>query len=172
MIARAVALFAAAGLVLAPLPAAAHRGHGVLSVVEIDARTGAVRVSHRIAAHDAEPALALIAPDAQASLDDPDAIEALKAYMRDTFWLGINGAAIDLTLKDLTLGATEVRFEYVGQTLPADVDAAIELQAAMFADVYGDEVNQVNIRRFGVTRTLVFSGADAATPQTLDPVER
>jgi len=171
VIARAVALFAAAGLVFAPLSAAAHRGHGVLSVVEIDARTGGVRVSHRIAAHDAEPALALIAPDAQASLDDPDAVEALKAYMLRTFSLGIKGGSVDLTLKDLTLGADEVRFEYVGQVPPADVRADIELRAAMFADVYGDEVNQVNVRRFGITRTLVFSGSDADAAQTLDPIE-
>jgi hypothetical protein len=171
MIARAVALFAAASLVFAPLPAAAHRGHGVLSVVEIDAPTGGVRVSHRIAAHDAEPALALIAPEAQASLDDPDAVEALKAYMLRTFSLEINGGSVDLTLKDLTLGADEVRFEYVGQVSPADVRAAIGLRAAMFADVYGDEVNQVNIRRLGITRTLVFSGSDADAAQTLDPLE-
>ena len=172
MIARAIALFAAAGLVFAPLSAAAHRGHGVLSVVEIDARTGGVRVSHQIAAQDAEPALALIAPDAQTSLDDPDAVEALKAYMLRTFSLAINGGFVDLTLKDLILGADEVRFEYVGKVSPAEVSAAIGLRAAMFADVYGDEVNQVNVRRLGITRTLVFSGSDADAPQTLDPLER
>ncbi len=171
MIARAAVMIAAAGLALAPLPAAAHRGHGALSVVEIDSRTGGVKVSHRIPAHDAEPALAQIAPDAQTSLDDPDAVEALKAYMLRTFSLAVNGAVVDLTLKDLTLGADEVRFEYVGQTLPADVSAAIELRAAMFADIYGDQANQVNVRRFGVTRTLVFNGPDADTPQALDSVE-
>ncbi len=41
----------------------------------------------------------------------------------------------------------------------------------MFADVYGDEVNQVNVRRLGVTRTLIFNAPDAATPQTLDPLD-
>jgi hypothetical protein len=74
-------MIAAASLVLAPLPAAAHRGHAALSVVDINAKTGAVTVRHRVAAHDAEPTLAVIAPDANASLDDPEAIEALKAYM-------------------------------------------------------------------------------------------
>lgn len=168
MIARAAALWLAAGLVLAPLPAAAHRGHGVLSVVEIDARTGGVRVSHRVAAHDAEPALAVIAPEAQASLDDPDAVEALKAHMGETFALAINGERVSLTLKDLTLGASEVRFEYSGQTRTSDVTGPVDVRAAMFADVYGDEVNQVNIRRLGITRTLIFSGAEAATVQRLD----
>jgi hypothetical protein len=171
VIARAAVLIAAAGLVLAPLPAAAHRGHGALSVVAIDAKSGAVTVSHRIPTHDAEPALAVIAPDAQTSLDDPDAIEALKTYMLRTFAVAVNDAPVPLTLKDMTLGADEVRFEYAGKIAPADVGAAIEVRAAMFADVYGDEANQVNIRRLGVTRTLVFNGADAAAPQTLDAVD-
>lgn len=170
MIARAAVMIAAAGLALAPLPAAAHRGHGALSVVEIDARTGGVRVSHRIPAHDAEPALAQIAPDAQASLDDPEAIDALKGYMLRSFSLAVNGAPVVLTLKNMTLGADEVRFEYVGKV--ADASAAIDVRAAMFADIYGDEVNQVNIRRLGVTRTLVFNGPDAEVPQTLDALER
>ncbi len=171
MIRRLAVLIAAAGLVLAPLPAAAHRGHGALSVVEIDAKTGAVTVSHRIPAHDAEPALAVIAPEAQASLDDPDAVEALKTYMAKQFCVAIDGKIVELTLKDLTLGADEVRFEYAGRIAPKDVAARIGVKAAMFADIYGDEVNQVNVRRLGVTRTLVFAGGEAVVGQYLDPVE-
>jgi len=170
MIARAAVIIAALGLMLAPLPAAAHRGHAVLSVVEIDAKTGGVKVSHRIATHDVEPALVQIAPDAQASLDDPDAVEALKAYMQQTFALKVNDVTVDLTLRNLALGEHEVRFDYAGQVPPADTRAAVEVRAAMFADIHADEVNQVNIRRLGVTRTLVFSGTDAGTPQTLAPV--
>jgi len=172
VIRRAVVLIAAAGLLLAPLPAAAHRGHGALSVVEIDGKTGAVTVSHRVPAHDAEPALAVIAPEAQASLDDPDAIEALKSYMAARFTVAVAGSPIALTLKDMTLGADEVRFQYVGKIAPADASADIAVQAAMFADVYGDQVNQVNIRRLGVTRSLIFNAPEAADLQTLDAVAR
>src|SRR5262249_53460995 len=93
---RAAALIAAAGLVLAPLPAVAPRGHAALSVVEIDAKTGAGTVSHRLPAHDAEPALAVIAPDAQASLDDPEAVEALKSYVAKRFSVSVNDAAVAL----------------------------------------------------------------------------
>ena len=51
-----------AALILLPVsPAWAHRGHGSLSVVEVDAVTGKVTVSHRLEAHDTEPALALVA---------------------------------------------------------------------------------------------------------------
>jgi len=171
VIARATALILAASLVLAPLPAVAHRGHGALSVVEINARTGAITVSHRAPAHDVEPALAVIAPDAQASLDDPDAIEALKAYMLKQFCVAVGGKIVELTLKDLTLGADEVRFDYVGKIAPGDATAAVGIKAAMFSDVYGDEVNQVNVRRFGVTRTLVFTGAEGVIGQYLEPVD-
>ncbi|MET3666060.1 DUF6702 family protein [Caulobacter sp. 1776] len=164
-------MIAAASLALAPLPAAAHRGHGALSVVEINAKTGAIAVSHRIPAHDAEPALAVIAPDAQASLDDPEAIEALKAYMLKQFCVAVDGKIVELTLKNLTLGADEVRFDYVGKIAPADAAALVGIKAAMFSDVYSDEVNQVNIRRFGVTRTLVFTGAESVVGQYLDPIE-
>ena len=171
MIKRAVALLAAVGLVLAPLPAAAHRGHGALSVVDIDVRSGDVRVSHRIATHDAEPALAQIAPDAQTSLDDPDAVEALKLYMGKRFVLAVDGQPVALALKTMALGADEVRFEYAGKVSPPQTRAEVAVIAAMFADVYGDQVNQVNIRRAGVTRTLVFVGAEAATPQALAAIE-
>lgn len=171
MIKRAVALFAAASFALAPLPAAAHRGHGALSVVDIDVRSGEVRVSHRIATHDAEPALALIAPDAQTSLDDPEAVEALKLYMAGRFVMAVADQPVALSLKDMTLGADEVRFEYAGKITPPQTRAQVAVIAAMFADVYGDQVNQVNIRRAGVTRTLIFTGAEAATPQALDPID-
>lgn len=168
MIRRGALLIAAAGLALAPLPAAAHRGHGALSVVEIDAKTGAVTVSHRVPAHDAEPGLAAIAPDAQTSLDDPEAVEALKRYMAKRFDLMVADKPVALTLKDMTLGADEVRFEYAGSVATADVAATVSVRAAMFADIYGDEVNQVNVRRLGVTRTLIFNGSNAGDPQTVD----
>ncbi len=161
---------AAAGLALAPLPAAAHRGHGALSVVELDAKTGAVSVSHRVPAHDAEPALAAIAPDAQTSLDDPEAVDALKRYVAGRFSVSVGGKPVALTLKDMTLGADEVRFEYSGQVSPTDVSAVVAVRAPLFADIYGDQVNQVNVRRLGVTRTLIFNASDAGDPQTVDAV--
>jgi hypothetical protein len=39
----------------------------------------------------------------------------------------------------------------------------------MFADVYSDEVNQVNVRRLGVTRTLVFTPVTRETLDAVDP---
>lgn len=159
---RRAAVFAlAAAALLSPVPAAAHRGHSALSVVELDARTGAITVSHRFQTHDAEPALAVIAPDAQTSLDDPDAVKALTAYMGAYFTVTVKGADVDLVLKDMTLGADEVRMVYTGRISAPDVLGEIDIKAVMFADIYPDQVNQVNIRRGGPTRTLVFEGQDA-----------
>lgn len=163
---RAVMFALTAGALLSPVPAAAHRGHSALSVVEFDARTGAVTVSHRFQTHDTEPALAEIAPDAQSSLDDPDAVKALTAYVGAHFTVTVKGAAVGLVLKDMTLGADEVRMVYTGQIPASDVLGEIEIKAVMFTDIYPDQVNQVNIRRGGPTRTLVFEGQGAQV-QTL-----
>jgi hypothetical protein len=159
---RRAAVFAlAAGALLSPVPAAAHRGHSALSVVEFDARTGVVTVSHRFQTHDTEPALAVIAPDAQTSLDDPDAVKALTAYVGVNFTVTVKGSDVDLVLKDMTLGADEVRMVYTGQVPSPDVLGEIDIKAVMFTDIYPDQVNQVNIRRGGPTRTLVFEGQGA-----------
>lgn len=155
---RALMALVAAGALLSPVAAAAHRGHGALSVVELDARTGEILVSHRFQTHEVEPALARVAPEAQPSLDDPDAVTALTAYVGALFTLKVAGAPVDLTLKDMTLGADEVRMVYAGRIPVADAVDAVDVQAAMFADVFEDQVNQVNVRRLGVTRTLVFQG--------------
>ncbi|CAN5331613.1 hypothetical protein BH10PSE3_BH10PSE3_05870 [soil metagenome] len=158
---RAVVFALTAGALLSPVAAAAHRGHSALSVVEFDARTGAVTVSHRFQTHDAEPALAEIAPAAQTSLDDPDAVKALTAYVGARFAMAVKGAGVDLVLKDMTLGADDVRMVYTGQIPLSDVLGQIDIKAVMFVDIYPDQVNQVNIRRGGPTRTLVFEGKDA-----------
>jgi len=50
---------------------------------------------------------------------------------------------------------------YTGQVPAPDVPSDIAIKAVMFADIYPDQVNQVNIRRGGPTRTLVFEGQDA-----------
>ena len=75
-------------------PALAHRGHGGLTVIEIDPGSGAVSVSHRFAAHDVEPALPSIAPEAQPSLDDPRAVADLEAHLGARFRVAVDGAPV------------------------------------------------------------------------------
>jgi hypothetical protein len=157
-----------AALILLPAgPAWAHRGHGSLSVVEIDAVTGNVTVSHRLEVHDTEPALALLAPEAQPSLDDPEAVRALIDYVGRNFALRIRGRVVPLVLKDSVIGASDVRLVYAARIAPRDTGGVIDVRSTLLSEVYGDQINQVNIRRRGITRTLTFRGPGAET-QSLD----
>jgi hypothetical protein len=144
---------------LAAGPAAAHRGHATLSVVEIDAATGAVTVSHRMAAHDVEPVLANIAPDAQPSLDDPDAVKMLVAYVGREFRI----AGVPLTYAGQTLAGDTVVLRFTGRLQGKPKQLAIA--GGMFGETHADHATQVNVRRAGVTRSLQFRPNDP--PQTL-----
>jgi len=138
-------------------PAAAHRGHASLSVVWIDAK-GGITVTHRFAAHDVEPALVAIAPDAQPSLDDPDAVAALKAYVARRFAI----AGAKLTLKSTDLSGDDVTMVFTGTMTPAK---SVTVRGAFFGETYSDHMAQVNIRQGGVTRTLYFTPGDG--PKTV-----
>lgn len=141
-------------------PASAHRGHALLSVVEIDAASGQLRVVHRMAAHDIEPALWVIAPKSQASLDDADALAALLAYLGRRFTLtDAQGRRIALTLTASELQGDDVRFVYSGRLAPPA--KAVEVESAIFSDIYPDQENQVNVRRAKVTLTALFTPEEA-----------
>lgn len=146
----------AAILLLLAGPAAAHRGHATLSVIEIDAKTGAVVVTHRMDAHDVEPALVAIAPDAQPSLDDPAAVAALIAYVGHEF--RISGVTLRLAGQSLAGDTVELRFAGQLKGRPR----ALQIHGALFGETWPDHTTQVNIRRAGVTRTLQFRAHDPA----------
>lgn len=159
------ALAAAALALLLPATASAHRGHSSLSVVEIDPRTGEFTVEHRMAAHDVEPMLVSIAPDAQPSLDDPEALAALRAYGGRAFrvWPA-SGAPAALTFVDDELVGDNVRLRYRGR-LPTPV-TAVRVDSDIGEETHDDQENQVNVRVGGVTRTVLFhrgSGSQAVT---------
>lgn len=154
---RLIAL--AAVTLLAAGPVAAHRGHATLSVVEIDAKSGAVSVVHRMSAHDVEPVLANIAPDAQPSLDDPDAVKALVTYVGRSFRI----AGVPLAYSGQTLAGDTVVLRYTGRLQGKPKMLAIS--GGMFGETHADHATQVNVRRAGITRSLQFRPGDAA--QTL-----
>ncbi|HEY0600025.1 DUF6702 family protein [Brevundimonas sp.] len=155
-------LGAALAAVLAS-PAAAHRGHSGLTVIEIDQDTGAVSVTHRFAAHDVEPALPSIAPEAQPSLDDPRAVADLEAHLGARFRLAVDGQAVPVSHADTALAGDHVRVQFAGQTADRDVEA-VTVDLDFFPGVHDDQEQQVNVRVGGVTRTVVFRpGADAQT---------
>jgi len=152
---RRLAALAAAAMLVLPGAALAHRGYASLTVVAIDAATGAMTITHRMAAHDVEPALSVIAPDAQQSLDDPAAVAALVAYAGRAFQVwDADGKAVVLQHQGTKLAGDSVELVYVAQ-LPAPA-RAVSVDSNLFEDAHDDQENQVNVRRSGVTKTAVF----------------
>lgn len=144
-------------------PALAHRGHGGLTVIEIDPGSGAVSVSHRFAAHDVEPALPSIAPEAQPSLDDPRAVADLEAHLGARFRVAVDGAPVTVSHADTVLAGDNVRVNFAGETADREI-AAVTVDLDFFPGVHDDQEQQVNVRINGVTRTVVFRpGSEAQT---------
>lgn len=139
---------------LLAMPAAAHRGHASLAVIEIDAKSGVVDVTHRFSAHDVEPALVAIAPDADPSLDDPDAMKALVAYVLARF--RIDGLV--LVPAGQKLAGDDLVLHFVGRLKGRP--RQLRLAGALFGETWDDHDTMVNIRRAGVTRTLHFRPGD------------
>lgn len=143
--------------------ASAHRGHAGLTVVEIVPATGAVSVSHRFAAHDVEPTLVTVAPDAQPSLDDPDAVAALETHLGQRFRLSVDGANVPLTRSETKLAGDNVRVDFAGlRPSSAASIGRVVVDLDFFPGVHDDQEQQVNVRIDGVTRTVVFRPGDQA----------
>lgn len=140
--------------------AAAHRGHDAMSVVTLGP-DGAVTVSHRFEAHDLEPALAEIAPDAQTSLDDPQAVEELKTYLLAHFTMSADGVAVPLTIASVDIGVRDVRVDYTGTV--QGKPKAVALKSTILRDIYPRQVNQAIVRRGQYVQTVQFSGDEVKT---------
>jgi len=155
---RLLLALALAGAALSP--AAAHRGHDALTVVTV-AANGTLTVSHRFEASDIEPALAQIAPDAQPSLDDPEAVEALVAYLQRHFTVSSERGPIALVPAKTDLGASEVRISFTGNASRGF--RRLTLRSDLLGDIYPGQVNQVNVRAGATTRTLAMAAGDSQT---------
>jgi hypothetical protein len=131
-----------------------------LTVVEIDDARGEVIATHHFAAHDIEPLLPRLAPDVEPSLDDPAAQDALTAHLMRHFVLSTDAGDIALALDALRLHGDDVRAIYRGRFPGAAT--AIDVRSTLGADLTAGSSHQINVRRLGITRTLVFEGADDA----------
>ncbi len=141
-------------------PVAAHRGHDALTVVTISG-DGSLTVSHRFEASDIEPALGEIAPDAQPSLDDPEAVAALVAYLGRHFTLSSERGPIALTPGKVDLGSSEVRVAFIART-PRRV-RRLTIRSDLLGDVYPGQYNQVDVRFGSTNRTLLMAAGDVET---------
>ena len=143
--------------------ALAHRGHATLSVLVIDPATGEMTVTHHMAAHDAEPALAIIAPDEQPSLDDDIAIEAFVAHIENHFRVN------DETLMFETRSNKGADHRFVFKGKVRTPVRAVVIEADLLPQVDGKTPDfQVEIRLGKVTRTLLFHPGDSAKTAMFD----
>lgn len=139
---------------LATTPATAHRGHDGLTLVTIT-KDGKLTVSHRFEAHDLEPMLARIAPEAQPSLDDPQALQGLVSYLNTHFRLVAGRTPIALRQQGVDATSNIVQVDFVGK-LPA-ATRALSITNTLFDGLRARQVNQVNVRRGNVVRTMTFA---------------
>lgn len=158
---RGARTFATAVLCLLAAPAEAHRGHDALTTVTIDAKGGII-VAHEFEAHDIEPALSQIAPDAQPSLDDPEAVAALVSYLARRFTIADQKGAIALKPIRQEIGAERVSVSFAGRLRASP--KTLVVSSCILLDVYPRQINQVNVRKGKIVRTLTFTGS---APQTV-----
>lgn len=149
-----------AAAILLAAPAHAHRGHDALSVVTVEAN-GGVTVSHRFEAQDIEPVLGQIAPDAQPSLDDPQAVAAFVAYLGRNFAMTSEHGPVALTPGEIEVGPAQIRIAFTGRI--ARPPSRLTVRSGILTDVHARQVNQVNVRFGQIVRTLVFTGEDTQT---------
>uniref|UniRef100_UPI003342BE37 DUF6702 family protein n=1 Tax=Sandarakinorhabdus sp. TaxID=1916663 RepID=UPI003342BE37 len=103
-----------------------------------------------------EPVLANIAPDAQPSLDDPDALKMLILYVGDRFRI----AGVPLAYSGQSLAGDVVVLRFAGRLRGKPANLAIN--AGLFGETHPDHATQVNVRRAGITRSLQFRPGDPA----------
>ncbi|EGF89542.1 hypothetical protein ABI_39580 [Asticcacaulis biprosthecium C19] len=146
-------LLFAAGLMAAGA-AQAHRGHHTLSVVTI-AESGDVVVTHTLSAHDTEPELVALAPEAAPSVDDPQALKALEDHLAEAFI--VNGQGLRFVSHDFR--GDDLIFVYSGKltTMPT----VVTIDYGLFPSSEEAPEGVVNIRLGDVTRSLHFHGGDA-----------
>ena len=143
--------------------AQAHRGHQTLSLVDVDAR-GEVRITHTLTAHDTEPELVRLAPAANPSVDDPDALQALLDHLAGGFT--VNGSRAELLSynlgSDMLTFVHRARIALAGKGLPQ----RFTIDYRLFAGSYSAPVGLVQVRYRGATKSLQC--VPGSVPQSVD----
>jgi hypothetical protein len=148
--AQSLAALPALALLLLPAAVAAHRGHASLAVVAVPVKGDVITITHRMTAHDVEPALVAIAPDAQPSLDDAEALAAFTRYVAQNCRI----AGVPLALTSQALDGDDVRLVYTGRLKRGT--KALDIACALFGETWRGHHVQVNVQSGGITRTLHF----------------
>lgn len=154
--------------VLLASEALAHRQNTAVTEVLFNPRSGMIEVAHRFSLHDAEEA---VFDEAGARRDlavSSDAQAAFASYVASRFALGgTDGTAIELG----TLG-TEVEGAFLWVYQEGDVPPGtteLRVRHAALQDVWPQQINQVNVKRGDVRKTLVFVAGAGELRASLTP---
>lgn len=151
-----VALWLGSGL------ATAHQQRVAITDIEINDANGTIDIVHSFILHDAEAALAEAKGVRADLLTDTTARETFADYVAGQFALS---GTEPMTILNLSLIGSEIEdgrvWVYQQTAIPSRNNTLIVSQAAL-RDIWPDQVNTVNVRRYGQVETLTFTDGDGA----------
>ncbi|ANO49975.1 DUF6702 family protein [Woeseia oceani] len=155
-------------LLLALLPAGAHRAPGSLSTIDFNAATGMLEIVHRLHLHDAEIGVAAVLDDPRFSLSQLESRARAALYVEERFQIMSDDAVIGLRL----VGA-EIAGDYlmVYQERNGPLPAKIRVRNDILRDAFEGQINQVNIASGTTVRTLTFANDDVWHTFEVDNVD-
>lgn len=143
------------------LPAWAHDFHVGIAEVSYNERTKSLEVVHTYMSHDVDALLGNLY-GRQFDLSDPDDQAVFRQYVEKQFWISGAGKRIPLNWVGMTADAENIT---VFQEAPATpLSQATTIHNAVMSDFLADEINTVNIREGGTTRTLTFDRGHPEQP--------
>jgi len=154
MIARQAALVV--GLLLIACVAHAHQMKTAITRVLFNERTHNIEIMHRFYVHDAEHALRKTTGKQVYLLENVQAQKQFAHYVTQHFALGF-GSAEPVALIDVGQ-EVDGKFIWVYQELAiADAEQTLWFRFDAMQDYWPEQINQVNVERMGVVRSLQFN---------------
>jgi hypothetical protein len=148
-----------ATVALAP-EALAHRAQTVLTTVMWNASSSVLEVTHRIHAHDAELTLAATTGVQAVDITQVKNQAQLLLYIEKQFTMTDGGNTIALQPLGAEMeGEAILVYQECRLATPPKV---LSIVNGILRDVFEGQTNLVNVRLAQRTRTLIFSGNDAA----------
>ena len=137
--------------------APAHRAPGSLTSIEWNAQSGKTEIVHRLHSHDAELGVGEITGVGDLSVLTLEGRATIALYVEERFAIASGGKRLSLDLLGAELVADHL---LIYQERPGQLPESIRVRDDILRDVFPAQINQVNIARNGVIRTLAFTGDD------------
>lgn len=145
-----------ATLALASLSAHAHRFHVGLTDISYNERTGSTEVVHTYMAHDVEALLTNLY-QREFDLGQPEDQQVLRHYIERQFAIrDAAGNKLPLRWVGMTVDTDNVVIYQEAERTP--LSRAASVHDEVLVDFLPDQVNTVNLRAGGTTRTFTFNG--------------